>query len=213
MWCLQENNSTYSKGPDAKFWLYCNRLHRSDGSHIVAWYSITIIGLPRKNPFLLQGNAVEVRLCCFFLVSWGGVRLSPFGTSGNIWPIVPAPDDRWWWVLSSRWNENWQGKPKYSEETCSSATNPTWPDLESNPGRRDGKPATNRVSCGTAFTRILLRVRESSDRCECCFFLSQSGMEVGQCSQHIHSYWREWWMDRIITGRQQRDQKGRAEDT
>jgi hypothetical protein len=30
----------------------------------------------------------------FFLVSLGGVRLSPLGTSANIWPIVPAPDDR-----------------------------------------------------------------------------------------------------------------------
>jgi hypothetical protein len=61
------------------------------------------------------------------------MRLSPIGTSANIWPIVPAPDDRWWWVWGSRWNENWQGKPKYSEKTCPSATfsttNPTWPDL------------------------------------------------------------------------------------
>jgi hypothetical protein len=30
----------------------------------------------------------------FFLVSWGGVRLSPLGTSATNWPIVPAPDDR-----------------------------------------------------------------------------------------------------------------------
>jgi hypothetical protein len=30
----------------------------------------------------------------FFLVSLGGVRLSPLGTSANIWTIVPAPDDR-----------------------------------------------------------------------------------------------------------------------
>jgi hypothetical protein len=30
----------------------------------------------------------------FFLVSLGGVRLSPLGTSATIWPIVPAPDDR-----------------------------------------------------------------------------------------------------------------------
>jgi hypothetical protein len=28
-----------------------------------------------------------------FLVSWGEVRPSPFGTSATIWPIVPAPDD------------------------------------------------------------------------------------------------------------------------
>jgi hypothetical protein len=29
-----------------------------------------------------------------FLVSWGGVRLSPLRTSDTNWPIVPAPDDR-----------------------------------------------------------------------------------------------------------------------
>jgi hypothetical protein len=28
-----------------------------------------------------------------FLVSRGGVRLSPFGTSVTNWPIVPVPDD------------------------------------------------------------------------------------------------------------------------
>jgi hypothetical protein len=29
----------------------------------------------------------------FFFVSSGGVRVSPLGTSYNIWPILPAPDD------------------------------------------------------------------------------------------------------------------------
>jgi hypothetical protein len=61
-------------------------------------------------------------------------------------------------VWSSRWNENWKGKPKYSEKTCPSATlfttNPTWPDLGSNPGRRGGKPATNHLSYGTAFVYV-----------------------------------------------------------
>jgi hypothetical protein len=45
-------------------------------------------------------------------------------------------------------------KPKYSEKTRPSATfsttNPTWPDPGSNPGRRGGKPATNRLSYDTA---------------------------------------------------------------
>jgi hypothetical protein len=72
----------------------------------------------------------------------------------HCWPIVPAPDDRWW-LWSSWWNENWQGKPKDSEKPCPSATlsttNPTWPDLGSNPGHRGGKPATNRLSYGTAW--------------------------------------------------------------
>jgi hypothetical protein len=31
-----------------------------------------------------------------------------------------------------------------------STTNPTWPDTGSNPGRRDGKPATNSLSYGAA---------------------------------------------------------------
>jgi hypothetical protein len=68
------------------------------------------------------------------------VGLSPLGTSATVWSIVPVPDDRWRWMWNSRWNHNWQWKPKYSEKTCPSATlsttNPTWPDLGSNPGRR-----------------------------------------------------------------------------
>jgi hypothetical protein len=48
------------------------------------------------------------------------------------------------------------GKPKYSEKTCPSATlsttNPTWPEPGSNPGRRGGKPANNRLSYGTVLT-------------------------------------------------------------
>jgi hypothetical protein len=82
----------------------------------------------------------------------------PLSTQANIWPTLPAPDDRWWYVWSSRWNDNWQGKPINSEKTCPSATlsttNPTWPDLESKPGRSGGKPATNRLSYGTAYTDV-----------------------------------------------------------
>jgi hypothetical protein len=43
---------------------------------------------------------------------------------------------------------------KCSEKTCSSAilstTDPTWIDLGLNSGRRDGKPASNHLSYGTA---------------------------------------------------------------
>jgi hypothetical protein len=90
----------------------------------------------------------------FLFFPWSGLRLSPLGTSATNWPIVPAPDDRWWWIWSSQWNENSQGKPKYSEKTCPSATlsttNPTWPDLGWNLGHRSGKLATNRLSYGIA---------------------------------------------------------------
>jgi hypothetical protein len=36
--------------------------------------------------------------------------------------------------------------------------NPTWPDPVLNPGRRDGKPATNRLSYGAATAVLLVRL-------------------------------------------------------
>jgi hypothetical protein len=61
-----------------------------------------------------------------------------------------SPGWLWWW--RNLWND-WQGKLKYSEKTCPSAAlstrNPTCcPDA--NPGRPGGKPASNRLSYGTA---------------------------------------------------------------
>jgi hypothetical protein len=59
--------------------------------------------------------------------------------------------------METWWNE-WQGKPKYSEKTCPdttlSTTNPTLPDPGLNPGRRGGKPATNRFSYGAAIYEV-----------------------------------------------------------
>jgi hypothetical protein len=54
------------------------------------------------------------------------------------------------------WKEDWQGETEVlGEETCPSATlsttNPTCLDPDLNPGRRGGKPATNRLSYGAAF--------------------------------------------------------------
>jgi hypothetical protein len=57
-------------------------------------------------------------------------------------------------MWSSRWNENWQGKLKYSEKTCSRASLPpqishdlTWDWTGA------GEPANNRLSYGTAKKR------------------------------------------------------------
>jgi hypothetical protein len=62
--------------------------------------------------------------------------------------------------MMEKLEDDWQGKPKYSEKTCPSAalstTNPTCCP-EANPGRRGGKPATNRLSYGTAFYPSLIR--------------------------------------------------------
>jgi hypothetical protein len=110
------------------------------------------------------------------------IYLDFFSTVG-LWVGTAAPDDRWWWLWSNWWNEDWRGKPKYSEKTCTSATfflfglwgywhyshswpshsatlsttNPTCLDAGLNPGRRGGKPATNRLSYGAA-TSIFLSI-------------------------------------------------------
>jgi hypothetical protein len=77
----------------------------------------------------------HIEACVFFLFSWGGVRLNPLRSSVTNWPIVRGPVGRW--ILRIWWNENWQGKPKYSEEACPSitlfTTNPTWLHPDSNP--------------------------------------------------------------------------------
>jgi hypothetical protein len=95
----------------------------------------------------------------FSFMGWGETESTWY--CGHYWPIVPAPDDRRWWLWSSRWNETWQRKQKYSEKTYTSTTlsitNTTWPELGSNPDSRGGKPATNRLSYGTLnhWVRIL----------------------------------------------------------
>jgi hypothetical protein len=76
---------------------------------------------------------------------------------------------RWLWWWRNWWND-WQGNPKYSEKTCHSAalstTNPSCcPNM--NRGRRGGKPASNRLSYGTAkhtenYTHHLLSHKRNS---------------------------------------------------
>jgi hypothetical protein len=74
-----------------------------------------------------------------------------------------SPVYRWWWLWRNWWNKDWQGKPKYSEKICHSATlsttNPTrlYPGL--NLGRRGGKPATNRLSHGVAQQNTIPKLR------------------------------------------------------
>jgi hypothetical protein len=48
-----------------------------------------------------------------------------------------------------------------------STTNPTWPDPGSNPGRRGGKPAINRLSYGVAFGFTCSSTTKSETTCFC----------------------------------------------
>jgi hypothetical protein len=77
--------------------------------------------------------------------------LSPLGTAATNRTIVPAPgdyDNGEFGGMIGRGNQNTRRKT-YPSATFST-TNSTWLDPVLNPGRRDGKPATNRLSYGAA---------------------------------------------------------------
>jgi hypothetical protein len=77
-----------------------------------------------------------------------------------------------------------------------STTNPTWPDLGSNPGRRGGKPATNRLSYGTAKSISLLPRWSLLVRCPAVWISEGSVASVlrvaewAECGQiRRYAYW------------------------
>jgi hypothetical protein len=98
--------------------------------------------------FLFVSSSIKLLDIFFFCLVGGGVQAGSPRHVGQWMAYCICPGWLWWW---RNWrNEDRQGKPKYSEKTCPSATNPTWPDPGANPGHRGGKPATNRLSYGAA---------------------------------------------------------------
>jgi hypothetical protein len=77
--------------------------------------------------------------------------LGPLGTAATIRPIVPDPGD---------YNDGeiggmiGRGNRMYQEKTCPSAALSTKCCPDANPVRRGWKPATNRLSYGTASTKF-----------------------------------------------------------
>jgi hypothetical protein len=87
--------------------------------------------------------AITRELQTFFTFAWWGNGVQA-GTTVQVWhELAYCTCTGWMWEWTIPWNENWQGKQKYSEKTCPSANlsiiNPTWPDPGSNPGRRGRK--------------------------------------------------------------------------
>jgi hypothetical protein len=90
----------------------------------------------------------------FNVVGWGETESTWY--VGHYLAYCTSPG----WRMSMEHLVEWElaGETEVLGKTCSSATlsttNPTRPDLESNPGRRGGKPATTRLSYGTALWYI-----------------------------------------------------------
>jgi hypothetical protein len=98
---------------------------------------------------VVSTSMISTTYCFFFnlRIVGGGVQTGSTRHVGHLLAYCTCPG----WLWGCRiWCNKCQGKPKYSEKTCPgstlSSTNPTWPDPGLNPGRRGGKPATNRSS-------------------------------------------------------------------
>jgi hypothetical protein len=120
-----------------QFW----RLRRlSSEMSVAVWYTAWC--------YISEDEFFNFLIC---MVGEGEVQTGSTWHVGHLLAYCTCPGWLWGWRIW--WNE-WQRNPKYSEKTCpgatSSTTNPTWPDPGLNPGRRGGKPATNRFSYGAA---------------------------------------------------------------
>jgi hypothetical protein len=92
-------------------------------------------------------------------------KLGPLGTSATHWPIVlPRVIVRMETLVEWLAGETEVLGENLPDATLST-TNPTWPDPGWNPGRRGGKPATNRFSYGAAYVHLytVMCVYESQD--------------------------------------------------
>jgi hypothetical protein len=94
----------------------------------------------------------------FFFIILSRVRLSPLGfaaTTGLLYKPQMIGDNDCGEIVGmkiGRGNRSTRRKP--SPSATLSTTNPTWLDPGSNPGRHDGKPATNRLSYGAALNYV-----------------------------------------------------------
>jgi hypothetical protein len=87
----------------------------------------------------------------------GGMGLVP--KCGCLLTLAYYAFHRWWEFGQRRWNDILTEKTRITwRKTCPSAilstTNPTWIDLDTKPGLRGEKPATNNMSHGKAYDHI-----------------------------------------------------------
>jgi hypothetical protein len=156
-----------------------------------------------KSLLLVRSGAVNITHEEFLLLRWGET-LSLWNWAAN-GPTVHPPDDTQV-NMEQRWNDTDRGKRKDLSSATLSTTNPTWTDLRANPGLRAKKPATNRLSYGTAYSwgyfsqhPLISKSSVLSSGSLCvvrwngiCPLQLQSSWDVMQC-QHL----RNWSFDPI----------------
>jgi hypothetical protein len=98
------------------------------------------VGASNNFSLLFNSSPVSFLICFawvssltdFFYYWWGGTKsLGTAATSGLLYKPQMIDEDDFW---RNWWNEDWQGKPKYSEKTCPSATLSTTKSHMTRPG-------------------------------------------------------------------------------
>jgi hypothetical protein len=112
----------------------------------VKYYRTTELAACTRSGFVLYPFQNWLFFRLFLWVEWNRGHWMPYCSSHG-----------WWWMMMSvkQSVECLEGGTEVlGGVTCPSValstTNPTWPDLDTNPGRRGGKAMINRLSYGTA---------------------------------------------------------------
>jgi hypothetical protein len=112
-----------------------------------------VVGIATSYGLDKQGVGFRVAVILFIGILGSGVQLGPLGTAATNRPIVPAPGDydggEIGGMMIGRGNRSTRRKPA-SVPLCPPQTPHAAPGA--NPSRRGGKPETNRLSYGTAFS-------------------------------------------------------------
>jgi hypothetical protein len=95
---------------------------------------------------------MAVRLSALLFIKWGGTKsLGTAATSGLLYKLQMIDEGDCGAIGGMKIDRGTRStRSKPAPAPLCSPQNPTWLDPGSNPGRRGGKPATNRLSYGAA---------------------------------------------------------------
>jgi hypothetical protein len=131
--------------------------------HILLTYCVPLNVQIRFWTLCIQTVAINVLPFKFVIVAVGGdyvsIELRPLTVPWSIPQIIQE------WIQNNGRMILTGENRRTRRKTCPSVTLPTWTDLGANPGLRGEKPATNRLSYGTAVAFILLTTFQPINLC------------------------------------------------
>jgi hypothetical protein len=133
-------------------------------------------------------NTIFIYLFLFLEVGWDWVHLVRRSLIGLFYQPRMI-DHEYGTVGGMRIDRGNRSTRRTCPSTVLSTTNPTWPDPDSNPRRRGGKPVTNRLSYDTVF-RISVSLR---------IFVIRRIPTLGRNQSPWRSCWTVWRIHVYVT--------------